>query len=911
VPGSPAPSQTLDRVAVTRPAGWLDRVARIRLSERADCQQADLLVLLVFLAVSAVLFRLSLFEGWTFVGDSDRLNTVLSVRLFETDALRTRGSIPTWTEQQFMGYSMAGLHWILPAFTPLPYLLVLLPTSQMFGALAVFATLLLALAMAAAYVALRPYSHGPIPAAAGGLVYGLSSYTVLRIAQLDLPFCLLILMPLMLVLIRRTGRGTAASSFLWLTACWAALVLLTFLQEVAYVTALVGAYALYRAARLRDPWPLLVLGLAFGVGVVIGLPRVITVGLDFRELARSENNYQTSSIEALRFFGDGLLGRFIGEQQRVLGGPLNLHEGVQLLGSALAALLALLFGLLSRSRLMRVLAVTMVVILSVVLSAYWRPFYDVQLGLARITFVSRELRAVLVNVVLVGLPLWIVTWWIARRAGQTSTSPDESAPNAPTPAAALDAPFCLGIVVLVLAVILIPEARTLLYNAFFRVDFTHSRICVAALVPLAALTTMFLDRFLPARLPPKALNWLLAGAGLGLLLWLGREALGDLLVDRLGPALNTRPWRVVTIETVRAVSSLLLALVAAAILLRRPRPALLALVGGLLVCWLALESIASADFKLSGPQTTEQVIPFDANSHLYAPPGALRPPSPAERAVLRDRLETDQYRTLLYQDRKEFPALVEPHIAAFWNLRLLEGYSTGLPRRLGLLPWVDSMVAPHALDIHAIHPLDRLPWRLLAALNVKYAVVVDRSLWFNPAPGGRDPPLDVAQLKVLENPYPVTPRAFFAALVSPAVDPARFPGDAGRRPPPTDPPVEDPATHSVAEGIAREQRFSTAGALNATFDGDRITVKVDASSEPRFLVLNELYHPSWRAWIDGQPAEIYPTNVVMRGIVVPPGATTIELRFVPFIVSWYGLGVFAVGFIAAGLGWWGLRRATR
>ena len=162
---------------------------------------------------------------------------MLSIRLFETDALRARGSISMWTEQQFMGYSMAGIHWMLPGFTPVPYLLALLPTSQMFAALTDFAAVLLTVAMVAAYIAVRPYSRGPIPGRRpGALSYGLSSYVVLRIAQLDLSFSLLILMPLMLVLIRGTCRQTATRSFLWLTACWAALVLLTFLQEVAYVT---------------------------------------------------------------------------------------------------------------------------------------------------------------------------------------------------------------------------------------------------------------------------------------------------------------------------------------------------------------------------------------------------------------------------------------------------------------------------------------------------------------------------------------------------------------------------------------------------------------------------------------------------------------------------------------------------
>jgi hypothetical protein len=75
--------------------------------------------------------------------------------------------------------------------------------------------------------------------------------------------------------------------------------------------------------------------------------------------------------------------------------------------------------------------------------------------------------------------------------------------------------------------------------------------------------------------------------------------------------------------------------------------------------------------------------------------------------------------------------------------------------------------------------------------------------------------------------------------------------------------------------------------------------------------LNELYHPAWQAWVDGKATEIYPTNVAMRGILVPPGATTVELRYVPFMVSWYGLALFALGFLLAGLGWWGLRRWTR
>ena len=875
--------------------------ARPRAALPFGSRRADLAAGILFVACALFLFRLSLFEGWTFVGDPDRINSVLNTRLFEADSLRARGSVSTWSDQQFMGYSPTALHWILPGFTPVPYVLALLPRAEAFHALGILSAVLLALTFGSAYLALGAYSSGPVPRIVGALLYGLGSYTVHKLTQLDLSFAALTIAPLLVFLVRETQRDAAPRSFAWIAVCWAVLATFTVLQEIAYIALLFGSYALYRSIRLRDPWPVVIAGLAFACGVAISLPRVLTVAGEFAQVIRTTHNMQTTPVEGIRFFGDGLLGRTQSENGIVRGTALNLQEGVQLLSSALGALAAVAVGLLARSRAMRLWAIALVLVLSSVLTVWARDFYD---AVGRPPYVTRELKIIVMNVVLMGLPLWFLCRWLASRAAGGRAANSSATPDA-TPAAAIDGPFFLGFSALGLAAIILPEARAVLYYGFLRIDFQHSRVSVAMILPLAALVAIFLSRFVPARLGASAIRWLAGGAIVGLGLWLAREALGEAVVASAGPALDLfRPRRLLTVEAVRVATSLVVLLGATALLVRRSSPAMLSATGGALAIWIALEAIVSAEFRLSGPHMRSQIMPFQSQNDVMAPPGALRPPSPAELAAVKERLETDQYRVVVQQEKAKFPVLVEPHLAAFWDLRLVEGYSTGLPRRLGMLPWFDGVASPHNLDLQLSHAP---PWRLLAALNVKYVVVVDHAFWYNPAPGGLHPPLDPQRLVVLENPHPVAPRAFFAARVTPAGSEPLLPGDDGTRPASEDPPIEDLTGHSIAEGIGQERRFSTDGALSVTFDGDRVTARVDPSSEDRFLVLNEMWYPAWQASVDGRPAEVYPTNLVMRGLVIPAGAATVELRYVPFLFSWTGIAVLILALVLTGLVWWGLR----
>jgi len=878
---------------------------RVRLS------RADVVALVLIATCVLSLFRLSLFAGWTFIGDSDRLNNIFNARLFEVVSLQKRGSIPFWSDQQLMGFSIVSLHWMLTTFSPLPYLLALLPTSEMLHALAALSALMLGLTIAGTYWLFGAYSTHPVARLAGATLFGLGAFTIHKLSQLDLSFVAIVAMPYLLLLVRETRRETAVRAFLVTTVLWAALIAYTILQEIAYITMLFASYALYRSARLRDIWPVTVAGLAFVCAVVIASPRVITVAIEIPDLARTTVNFQTAPVEVLRYFGDGLLGRTHAENEAVRGATLNLHEGVQALLSPLGAWATLVAGLAARSGAVRAWGIGLALILSTALALWWRPFYD---SLGRFEPFSRELRIVVMNGVLIGLPLWFLARSLVRKAPTAADDDLQAASIDEAPAATQDAPFFLAFATLGLAAILIPEARAVLYHGFMRMDFQHGRLSLAIALPLAAMVTILLGRFLRAspgssRTGATVARWLGLGLVLALVLWLAREAAADAAVTSLGEVLEPlRPRRLLTVEAVRVATSLVVMVVAVALLVGRARPSLLTCAGGLLAGWMVLESVSAAEFRLNGPHIRQHDVPFEDLNYLLAPPGRFRVPTVEERTAVRERLETDAYRSVLQQDHRQYRALVDSHLASFWDLRLIEGYITGLPRRFTLLPFDETIYTAHHLDVNTQHVP---PWRLLAVLNVKYIVAVDQSLWYNPAPGGDLPPVDAARLNVLENPHPVAPRAFFAARVSPAGAPPRLAGDAGQRPPPADPPIPDPRTHSVAEGWNAERTFPTTGALDASFEGDRVIVRVDPSAEERFLVVNERVYPGWRATVNGRPADIVPTNLLMRGVLVPAGATAVEMRYVPFIVSGYGLALLAAGIALTALAWWGLRYAVR
>ena len=49
----------------------------------------------------------------------------------------------------------------------------------------------------------------------------------------------------------------------------------------------------------------------------------------------------------------------------------------------------------------------------------------------------------------------------------------------------------------------------------------------------------------------------------------------------------------------------------------------------------------------------------------------------------------------------------------------------------------------------------------------------------------------------------------------------------------------------------------------------------------RFLVISEVWHPGWRASLDGRQLQLHRTDLALMGALIPPGKHELTLQFRP------------------------------
>jgi hypothetical protein len=293
---------------------------------------------------------------------------------------------------------------------------------------------------------------------------------------------------------------------------------------------------------------------------------------------------------------------------------------------------------------------------------------------------------------------------------------------------------------------------------------------------------------------------------------------------------------------------------------------------------IGLHTFIGADFQVNGSHTRAPPPFRDGNNH-YSTKDNFRPPAPGAIAALNRRLENDEYRSALLCDPNIAGGFCAGHVPEFWRIRVLDGYyGLGVPTRLAILPWKAGL----SLRTISFTKPGELDWPILSLLNVKYAARIPETLYRNNSAKAGEPwkPADPNDVEIIPNPLPVTPRYFFARHVVPVANATEAAAKLVQR----DRVLVDVTETSFAEGAPPKSDYSDGKILSAEGAGDHIKIAVSPSDADRFLVANELFFPGWSALVNGKSASVYPTNAVMRGVVVPAGTTTVELVYRPVVL---------------------------
>jgi hypothetical protein len=820
-------------------AGW-QRSAGIK---RDWLLWQDLAVVATLALLSVILFRSQLFGDGLYIGNPDRLNSNLKILKFHLDSL-ANGHLDAWNQFEMLGYDTFALPYTFPSiFTLVAYLT---GPENLYVATAYELPVLLAMAGIAAYAFVRVAVGPPFPAFIGAILYQFSALTIQKVSQNDLSFAVFIFIPVVMLVIRQINRQNVLRGFLLLTGLIFLLLHFTFLQKASYAIILAGTYCLYRTMAERN-WRLpAVFATASLVAIIGAFPRLYGIALAMREYARS--------IPGRNFdqFADVYLFQAIFPIQ-----ILRWFDG----------------GIFGRYPSEATIALQSYVNVTEGFLLYTSSFVPFLLLLGILVYRDRPLALL-----------------YSRRG---------------------DGAFFFWFFIFTVSVIVSSIVRWLVWLLYFRIDFTHARILIVGLLPLSVIVALVLADLKPAikRTSRQDVIFWISAAILAFIMMLGIDWIAQSLQ---GSFLYTHFERTLRIrhEAIARIGMSFIAVVCLVVAIRgwslrrqkesralytASHPNIARIAYSTLGLAIGVQTFLAADFQINGSHT-HMGLPFLNGNIYYSSKANFHPPQPNEVSILARRLDNEKYRSVLLCNPEIAGGFCAGHVPEFWRLRVIDGYyGLGVPRRLAALPWRFGL----GLRTISHTSFDLLDWPTLSLLNVKYVVVVDEALYRNNSAGPRESwrPLSADDVKITANSGPVTPRYYFARNVVPVLDATEavsqlFQGNK----------LTDVTETSFVENFPNAVSYSGHGAISRVGSGDHVKLMLEPAGVDRFLVANELYYPGWSAMVDRKPAPIYPTNAVMRGVVVPAGATTLEFTYTPFTRRNISLVFYGAALLLAGAG---------
>ncbi len=718
--------------------------------------------------------------------------------------------------------------------TPLYALPTLLHTDDVVTVFGVIAFLLLAITLVETYVVIYALCGDRVAAIAGATTYAGATYGLLKLVQSDQTYLSVLTAPIFFYLIHTTSQRNWVRRFAVLTLLVAIECYFAFLQEFSYNLIFFFVYAAYLFLR-KNRYPLLTFASAFVAGVVLSAPRLLA-------------QYATLDVS----------GR--GRSAPVLQDTVDMRT---------------LLRFFSRD----------------IFGHSWRDQLQipVRLNLHEGDLLNSSVFGSLLLVVII-----FSFGWLLIRGTRSGSS------------LRFYGIVFVPYILFVFAVMHVQPVYLLFARLYLNVSFQHSRVNVSAMLPVAILTAIFLAANrgrLTRRDTCIAIGVSAVAIGLSALNY------ADLL-DHLRahtPFDPPRPYfncdgclphvhfsylfasdfvRLVVLTLV--FGSIVVAGFAFGVRGRRIMATVVAVV-------IVFQTVTGAADYVEGPQTRNYAIPYETNDFVTARANQFQPPTAQQMTQLQDMVDSHDYRSVTVCPRS-YPNC-STTIGMTWGVRLADGYLSGVPRRLAVLPELHS-------ELHELRYTDPpslvSAWRTLGFLNVRQALVVDRDLYMNSDP---NVPNNVA---LIANPSSyIYPRAYFAATTH-AVDAVGDEQAVQDELTACDPTCGTLHHHFPVEYVegGQDATYDASGDLTWSGGGDRLAFDFPASDQPRFLVVNELWDRGWSANVDQQQVPVLPTNVAMRGVLVPPGATHLEMVYrsllwwawwyTPAVVALLAIGLFVI-----------------